>query len=388
MNMTAIKTIIDNAQEPQVPSVDLLRGDQVKICQIGWLWKGYLAKGKIHILGGVAGTGKTTIALSLAAPITRGGIFPDGSRATAGDVVIWSGEDDPADTLAPRLKAMGADMKHVHFVNGITDAQGKRAFDPAKDIATLEKALEEIVPILVIVDPIVSAVDGDSHKNTETRRALQPIVDLAARSGLAVLGITHFSKGTGGKSPLERVTGSLAFGAVPRVVMVAAKVDDEQGGGRIFCRAKSNIGPDDGGFRYDLAMKDLPEGVQASCVVWGETVEGSARELLAETGATDGEGGSLAAAKEFLEIELADGPVPVKRVKMAAEEAVLAWRTVQRAKDALGIKPQKAGMKEGWTWVLPPKNAKDDEERQQKGLATFGDVGDLRAEQGGWEAVV
>lgn len=385
MSMTAIKMMVDNAQEITGPKVDLLRGDQVKICPIGWLWTGYLAKGKFHILGGVAGTGKTTLALSLAATITRGGMFPDGSRAIVGDVVMWSGEDDPADTLAPRLKAMGADMKHVHFVNGMTDAQGKRAFDPAKDVATLENTLEEIKPVLLIVDPIVSAVNGDSHKNTETRRALQPLVDLAARSGLAVLGITHFSKGTGGKSPLERITGSLAFGAVARVVMVAAKVDDEQGGGRIFCRAKSNIGPDDGGFQYDLAMKDLPEGVQASCVVWGEAVAGSARQLLAEAETTEGEGGSLQACKEFLEVELADGPVSAKQIRAAVEQAGLAWRTIQRAKDALGIKAQKVGMKEGWTWALPPKDAKNAEECQQNEMAAFGEVGILRDETG-WEA--
>lgn len=382
MNMTAIKNMVNDAQEPQGPAVDLLRGDQVKIRPIEWIWEGYLAKSKVHLLGGVAGTGKTTLSLSLAATITRGGIFPDGSRATEGNVVIWSGEDDPSDTLAPRLKAMGADLSRVYFIKGMTDKQGKRAFDPAKDVTILAKAIEEINPVLLIVDPIVSAVTGDGHKNAETRRDLQPLVDLAAQYGLAVLGITHFTKGTGGKNPLERITGSLAFGAVPRVVMVAAKVEEEQGGGRIFCRAKSNIGADDGGFRYNLVMNDLPEGVAASCVVWGEVVEGSAQQLLADAETTAGEGGSLQEAMESLKMKLADGPVSAKRIKEEMKQAGHMWRTIQRAKDALGIKSQKGGMKDGWTWALPTKKAKDDEESQQKGMAAFGEVGDLRDETG------
>lgn len=90
MTGDAINKMEDGSPKPFGLMVDLLRGDQVKICTITWLWDGYLAAGKFHILGGVAGTGKTTIALSLAA-ITSGGSFPDGLCATTmGDVVIWS----------------------------------------------------------------------------------------------------------------------------------------------------------------------------------------------------------------------------------------------------------------------------------------------------------
>jgi hypothetical protein len=103
------------------PSVALIRGDTIKPKPIGWLWRGWLARGKMHILGGAPGTGKTTIGLSLAAIVTQGGVWPDGSRCPApGQVVIWSGEDDPADTLVPRLMAAGADMAHVHFVDNVT----------------------------------------------------------------------------------------------------------------------------------------------------------------------------------------------------------------------------------------------------------------------------
>lgn len=108
---------------------------------------------------------------------------------------------------------------------------------------------------LLIVDPVVSAVAGDSHKNTEVRTAMQPLVDLASHLGAAVVGITHHSKGTVGRDPTERVTDSIAFTAVVRVVLLAAKVKDDQGNDkRILVRSKSNIGPDDGGFEYCIEL--------------------------------------------------------------------------------------------------------------------------------------
>ncbi len=239
---------------PKQSVVALSRGDTLTPEPINWLWPGWLAAGKMHILGGQAGTGKTTIALALAAALTTGGRWPDGNKAPIGDVVIWSGEDDPTDTLVPRLRAMGADMRRVHFVAGITENEKARSFDPASDMLALQAALQELPAArLLIVDPIVSAITGDSHKNSETRRGLQPLVDLAASLKCALLGITHFTKGTQGREPIDRITGSLAFAALARVVMVCAKETstDDKTPRRLLMRAKSNIGADDGGFAYD-----------------------------------------------------------------------------------------------------------------------------------------
>src|ERR1700724_2490286 len=130
----------------------------------------------------------------------------------------------------------------------------RRDFHPTKDIRALEASIETAWGAsLIIVDPIVSATAADSHKNSETRRGLQPLVDMAAKLDAALLGITHFTKGSEGRSPIDRVTGSVAFGALARVVMVAAKQqdgDDGKSAPRVLMRAKSNIGPDEGGFAY------------------------------------------------------------------------------------------------------------------------------------------
>ncbi|RJG07903.1 AAA family ATPase [Noviherbaspirillum cavernae] len=358
-----------------------------------WLWQGWLAAGKMHILGGAPGTGKTTIAMALAATVSVGRRWPDGMRAPLGNVVIWTGEDDPRDTLVPRLALSGADLSRVYFITDVREGNERRSFDPARDMDKLTRKLIEIGDVrLLIVDPIVSVVVGDSHKNAEVRRGLQPLVDLAASMRCALLGITHLTKGTAGRDPVERLTGSLAFGALARVVMMAAKYQEEDEHGRtvrVFLRAKSNIGPDDGGFEYDLhqgEMKSHP-GIVASSVLWGNAVEGTARELLAtaDTAADDGEGGTSADAKRFLSDLLADGPLPVNQVKADANGAGYSWPTIRRAQKALGIKSSKSGLKGPWKWALPSKRIQQPEGAQQNAegaqqniVSTFGNREHLR----------
>jgi putative DNA primase/helicase len=256
----------------------LVNGADLQPEPIAWLWKHWLALGKLHILAGAPGQGKTTLAIAMAATVTLGGRWPDGSRCEAGNVLIWSGEDDPADTLLPRLVAAGAQRNRCFFVTGARIGGEAVPFDPARDLVQLMAAVERIGGVrLLIVDPVVSAVTGDSHKNTEVRRALQPLVELATACPCAVLGITHFAKGGQGQDPTQRVVGSVAFSAVARIVLVAAKVKGEDGeDARVLARSKSNIGPDDGGFRYYLEKREALPGIEASCIAWGEAVNGTA----------------------------------------------------------------------------------------------------------------
>lgn len=111
------------------PAVVLLRGDLVKFEPVRWIWPGFLPAGMLTILGGAPGCGKTTIATTLGALLTRGAAWPCGSPGKgAGDVIVWSGEDAPA-VLAARFAAAGADMRRVHFVENIAEGE---PFDPAE----------------------------------------------------------------------------------------------------------------------------------------------------------------------------------------------------------------------------------------------------------------
>lgn len=346
------------------PCVILRRGNDVEPICVDWLWPGWLAAGKLCIVGGAPGTGKTTIAAALAATVSTGGQWPDGSRADAGDVVIWSGEDDNADTLNPRLRAAGADMARVHVVSGVIEAGDAYPFDPARDMDALREALRQLPGVrLIVIDPVVSAVSGDSHKNAEVRRGLQPLVDLAAELRCALLGVTHFSKGTSGRDPVERITGSLAFGALARLVMVTAKQDAEgdRPERRVLLRAKSNIGPDGGGFAYALEQKPLAgyADIIASRVLWAGVVEGSARELLAQAEAVDSERTATDEAGDWLRYTLEAGPVPVGEVLRLAKLSGLSDKALRTARERLGIRPKRHGFGRGSSvsWALPPIDA-------------------------------
>lgn len=328
---------------------------------VDWLWSGWLAAGKLHLIGGAPGTGKTTVAVGLAAIVSAGGRWPDGSRARAGSVVIWSGEDDDADTLNPRLRAAGADTRRVRTVARVVDGGESYPFDPAHDLDALCDALRAIPDVrLLVIDPVVSAISGDSHKNAEVRRGLQPLVDLAANLGCAVIGITHFSKGTSGRDPLERITGSLAFGALARVVLVTAKqeADNDRPARSVLLRAKCNIGPDGGGFAYELRQEPLPDfpNVEASRVVWGEAIDGTARKVLADAEACDGERTATGEAMDWLRDTLGPGPMPAVEVMKLARLSGLTDKALRTARERLCIKPQRIGFGRGSSvqWALPP----------------------------------
>ncbi|MDD2729731.1 AAA family ATPase [Malikia sp.] len=354
-----------------VNRVVLLSGAVMNPEPVRWLWPGWLALGKLVILGGAPGTGKTTAALSMAATVTTGGHWPDGNRCSVGDVLIWSGEDDPCDTLLPRLIAAGVDRSRVYFVSGVNVNGEIRPFDPSTDVAALLEAARELPSLkFILVDPIVSAVAGDSHKNTEVRRALQPLVDFAAAIGAALVGITHFSKGGAGSDPASRLTGSIAFAALPRVVMVCAKTKDAEGNERrILARAKSNIGPDGGGFAYSLEQCEALPGIWTSRTVWGETLEGTAIELLAEP-ASDTESEDSRDVCDLLRDELSsEAWTKSDLASKPVIDAGFSKKQIWSASKKLGILRRKGtdGSRDGWYWRLPggPETGQDSEDSRE-----------------------
>ena len=337
----------------EVGKVDLQQASTIHMTDITWLWQGWIALNKLHLLAGDAGTGKTTLALAIAAVVSRGGTWPDGSLAPVGNVLVWSGEDDVGDTIAPRLRAAGADMEKIFVVGEVHVGHASRPFDPATDLQLLVEEAGRVGGIaLLVVDPVVSVIAGDGHKNTEVRRSLQPLVDLATHLGCGVLGISHFSKGSSASDPLQRVTGSVAFGAVARVVLVAAK----KGGSdmRVIARAKSNIGPDEGGFAYQIAVSegDFP----ASYVTWGEALEGTAKALLTDFDAVEIENNALKAAEKWLRAFLAHGPHFATDVMRGSQAAGISWRTVERAKESVGVKSVRAPKGGRRQWSLQPSS--------------------------------
>jgi putative DNA primase/helicase len=345
------------AQAPQLSITVMQDADTLEMEIIEWLWLHWLALGKLHLIAGAPEAGKTTIALALAATISSGNYWPDGKRARTGNVLIWTSEDSLADTIKPRLVRMGADLSHIKFIIAQREPNGKtRPFSPATDMPSLIEAAKTINGgvQLLIIDPIVAAVNSktNSHNNAETRNSLQPVVDFAETTNCAVLGISHFTKGTAGKDPIERVTGSLAFGALPRVVFAAAITDEtsESDMPRIFVRAKSNIGPRGGGFGYDIDAAPLMErpDIIAARIIWLNPLEGTARDLLDAAGPQP-ENTKKENAEVFLMAILPKGEKKLQtEIEAEATASGISNATLRRAKAAVKVKSTQSHG--AWWW--------------------------------------
>lgn len=344
-------------------------GANIKPLAIDWLWPNWLPAGKLTILAGAAGTGKTTLAIAIGAVVTTGGRWPDGSvLARKGNILIWSSEDVADDTLVPRLIASGADLNRCHFIEGIAQNGESVPFDPSQDIPELHRAVERIGGVsLLLIDPIVSAVAGDMHRANDVRRSLQAVVDFGEAYSCAVIGITHFAKGGAGKTPQDRVIGSQAFGALARMVLVTAKEEDSTR--RVLARAKSNIAPDDGGVAYSLELVAIEGGIEATHAVWDGVIEGTAREILGDVEtADDDDGGTRDDLQRMIfdTITEAGGTMTAKALQAEVRDAGHSWDAAKRLKKPMGIESGKLGMGGGWVWRLPTARPRSEHEGSEE----------------------
>ncbi len=334
---------------------------------IHWLWQGRIAKGKVSMLAGHPGLGKSQLTSYIAAVVSNGATWPvDNSPCECGNVIFFSAEDDAEDTIRPRLEAVGANLDKIYILDAVLDNDGKqpRSFNLTSDLPRLGFMLEHIGDIaLIVIDPITAYLGGtDSHKNADMRALLSQLADLAAKYEVAIICVSHLNKAGSGEA-LLRVTGSLAFVAAARAAFLVAK-DNEDHRRRLFLPIKNNIGNDESGLAFCIDSHLLPNGVETSRVCWeAEAVMITADDAMTQQGDPE-ELSALDDAKEFLSNLLADGPVSTKLIRADSEGAGYAWRTIQRAKTALEIQANKSGMKEGWKWQLPSKEAKYNEECQ------------------------
>ncbi len=321
--------------------------------QIRWLWPTRIALGKLTLIAGDPGLGKSMLSASLATHVTTGRPWPDGAACEhAGDVVLVSAEDDPADTLRPRLDAAGADVARVHlldFVEEATEDGTERRSFSLEDIEALDGLLAEIDARLVVIDPVSAYLGGtDSHKNADVRALLAPLAEMAARRGVAVVGITHLNKGGG--AAMYRAMGSLAFVAAARAAYLVAK-DPDDPDRRLMLPIKNNVGDDRTGLAYAIA-----EGVNgAPLVVWErDVIQTSADEALMP----EDDRSELEEAEHFLLEILKHGPKPSREVLKEAKDAGISERTLNQAKAKLKVKSVKQEGSGRWCWRLSESSFK------------------------------
>lgn len=366
----------DHCAEP-TSEIDVRRADTIEAQPICWLWPGRIARGKVSLIAGHPGLGKSQLVLNMAATVTTGGCWPaDGTRAERGSVVILSAEDDAADTIVPRLKAAGADLSRVHILEAVREIEpdgsvSRRPFNLRLDIARLGALLARIGDVRMVgIDPVTAYLGAtDSHKNSEIRALLAPLSDMAVRHDCAVVGISHLSK-MGGTDALMRIMGSLAFVAAARSAWLVAK-DPEDEHRRLFLPLKNNLGADQSGLAFTIESVSVTHDIEACRIAWEpEPVTISANDALAPQPTGD-ELSALAEAKDFLTGLLADGPMPVRQIRADADGAGHAWATIRRAQQALHIEATKDGYQGRWTWQLPKVLKGAQKMLIQKNMSTF-----------------
>ena len=339
---------------------------------VRWLWPRRVALGKLNLLAGQPGRGKSTLTLYMAALVSNGGIWPDGSPCPRGNVAFITCEDDPADTLVPRLKAVGADLTRCHLLDSVHDDKVReRPFNLKTDAAKIEELAHDKGGLsLIIIDPISAYLNGiDSHNVAEVRGALVPLQQIAERLSATVVMVSHFNKGTPDGSAMSRVAGSGAFVAVCRSAWVVERdPENPNGNQRILAPMKNNIGDDRTGFSFVIEHCDLGNGIEGSRVCFKTgSVQISADQLVRAQMESADKRSALGEATAFLSDLLTDLELPQMEIEAAAKRSGHKMRTVQRAKAALGIKSSKRA--DGWWWEVPRKpiggpGLFDEQERQ------------------------
>ncbi len=320
----------------------------VQATPVRWLWPGRIARGKVSIIAGHPGLGKSQLTISLAAVVTTGRRWPAGhTEAEIGNVLFLSAEDGTADTIAPRLRAAGADLARCSCL------QEGAGFSLKGDLHKLDEHLTISPTALLVIDPFAAYAAGvDTHRDGEVRPMMAQLESIAERHGCAVVGVMHLNKSAGG-SALSRVGGSGAFVAAARGAYLVSK-DQNDDLRRLFLPIKNNLAPDTAGLAFRVEGRELPDGIRTSLVVWESgTVDTTADEAIAAPTPDQGDRSAFKDAREFLSELLAKGTeVSQKQIDADAKAAGHSRRTVNRAKADLGVKSIKQ-TDGSWAWRMP-----------------------------------
>ena len=319
LNRNYFKSIVLK-EPPKKDSVKIIRMSDVELTPVEWLWKPYLPFGKLSVLQGNPGEGKTYFAMHLAAACTNGKLLPNMERMEPFNVIYQTAEDGLGDTVKPRLIEAGADLDRVLVID---DSEVQLTLSDER----IEKAIVENNARLVIIDPIQAylGADVDMNRANEVRPIFMRLGQVAQRTGCAILLIGHLNKAAGMQS-LQRGLGSIDIAAAVRSVMFIGKLKHDPTM-RILTHEKSSLAPpgaslafslgDEGGFRwvgeYDITADEMLSGIEPQ----RETKTQQAKDLICTL---------LAGGKQVLSED----------IDKAALERGIPGRTVRDAKRELG----------------------------------------------------
>jgi putative DNA primase/helicase len=340
---------------------------------IRWIWEQRFPAGKLALLNGPQGSGKSMLFIDIIAHVTTGKDWPDGAKNTLGPrkVLLASTEDDENDTIIPRLMAAGADLNNVTILDkikieeilrnkgGNVMGRGKVKLSllDFRNHTKLIKGLLKKYPdtALILLDPITAFLGVDETKDKETRPVLESIADAISGTLCTVIGIIHSNKMTKGSAG-DKVKGGSSMLGVTRTAWAVGR-DPEDKNQRYMALIKGNVLKRETGLRFTIENKvvDAAQGIEAGYVVWGEEIDEDANDMLAASREINKEGGMDKKGEIFkalVQTALADGPQPSeKAIYPLGEQRGISERTMKSALKDLGVHHNKRGP---WFMSLPP----------------------------------
>ena len=313
--------------------LELIRMSDIQPEEVQWLWYPYIPLGKLTVIQGDPGEGKTTFVLAVIAALTKGEALPEREPLDPVNILYQTAEDGLADTIRPRLDALGADCSRVLVID-----ESKRELSLSDE--RIRQAMEETGAKLLVLDPLQAylGAEVDMHRANEVRPILKRLGSVAEQMGCAVILIRHLNKMQGQKSG-HRGIGSVDFQAEARSVLLVGRTKEDPQL-RIVVPDKSSLAPEGESIAFAL---DPEQGFQ-----WKGYCAYNAEELLG--GSTKQVQTKTMQAEETLR-NLLDKPAPAEEILRRITAVGISERTLMTAKKNLGILSEKRGAQ--WFWRLP-----------------------------------
>jgi len=304
--------------------------------KVDWLWYPYIPYGKLTLLQGDPGEGKSTFIINVAARLTKGEPMPESTVGGVVQTVIYQcAEDNIADTIKPRLVAAGADCNRIAF---IADYDEQLTLEDDR----IEQAIRETKARLLIIDPLQAfmAQDGDMQSAVRVRTVLRKLANVASRYNCAVVLVGHMNKGNGGKN-LYRSLGSIDIAAISRSVLMIAR-DSMDPNLRYMFPVKTSLAAEGSPISFRMDHNQ------------GFTWVGKCTMDKADTD-EQAPVSKIGLARSFILDVLSDGPAPAKDIIGHLSRLGIGLRTVESAKKNLGVKSHRIGS--AWVWSLDESDA-------------------------------
>ena len=332
---------------------------EIERTPINWLWPQRIVGDGLTIVTGPVGNTKSLFTIDVAARVSLGSPWPDGTgHSTAGSVILFGAEDDAGKIVRPRLEAAGADLSRVHVCQGALTGAGDDASAVVLEyhIAQLRSALESMPDCrLIVFDPLPDYVAADENNSAEVRAALVPLARLAQEKNVAVLAVLHQNK-KNDLTAVQRIGGSGAFAQIARTVLAIGDHPEDEASDadrrRVMLVAKNNYGEKCVGQAYRL-RKRMNDDV---CIEWiAGTVSMDADALARRPNGGRQHDDKKSDAVDALREQLANGPQPAAALNTTLKDAGFGRRQLEHACDTLNVIKERT--RDGWLWRLPAKSS-------------------------------